>query len=48
LGFEHPVTGEWQRFERAPPPGFDRLAEELRAEVAHSSLINHTGGKVRA
>jgi 23S rRNA pseudouridine1911/1915/1917 synthase len=48
LGFEHPVSGEWQRFERAPPPGFDRLAEALRAEVAHSSFINHTGGKVRA
>ena len=48
LGFEHPVTGERQRFERAPPPGFDRLAEALRAEVADSSLINHTGGKVRA
>jgi 23S rRNA pseudouridine1911/1915/1917 synthase len=48
LGFQHPVTGESRRFERAPPPGFDRLCEELRAEVAHSSLINHTGGKLRA
>ena len=48
LGFEHPVSGEWRRFERAPPPDFDRLADELRAEVAHSSFINHTGGKVRA
>jgi 23S rRNA pseudouridine1911/1915/1917 synthase len=48
LGFEHPVSGEWQCFERAPPPSFDRLAQELRAEVAHSQLINHTGGKLRA
>jgi 23S rRNA pseudouridine1911/1915/1917 synthase len=36
LGFEHPVTGEWCRFERPPPPSFDRLAECLRAEVARS------------
>jgi len=48
LGFEHPMTGEWQRFERAPPRCFDRLSEELRADVAHSPLINHTGGKLRA
>jgi 23S rRNA pseudouridine1911/1915/1917 synthase len=48
LGFEHPVTGEWQRFELAPPPWFDRLGEELRAEVARSSFINHTGGKLGA
>ncbi|MGH6899493.1 MAG: RluA family pseudouridine synthase [Geminicoccaceae bacterium] len=42
LGFEHPVTGEWQCFDRAPPPGFDRLCEHLRAEVARSSFVNHT------
>jgi 23S rRNA pseudouridine1911/1915/1917 synthase len=42
LGFAHPVTGEWRSFERAPPPSFDRLCEHLRAEVARSSLINHT------
>jgi 23S rRNA pseudouridine1911/1915/1917 synthase len=42
LGFEHPVTGERQCFDRPPPPCFDRLGELLRAEVARSSLINHT------
>ena len=42
LGFEHPVTGERQCFDRPPPPCFDRLGELLRAEVAHSSFINHT------
>jgi 23S rRNA pseudouridine1911/1915/1917 synthase len=42
LGFEHPVTGEWRSFERLPPPSLDRLSERLRAEVARSSLINHT------
>jgi 23S rRNA pseudouridine1911/1915/1917 synthase len=36
LGFEHPVTGAWCSFERAPPPSFDRLGEQLRAEVARS------------
>jgi 23S rRNA pseudouridine1911/1915/1917 synthase len=34
LGFEHPVTGEWRSFERAPPRSFDGLSEHLRAEVA--------------
>ena len=43
LGFEHPVSGEWRSFERAPPASFDRLGEHMRAEVARSSLINHTG-----
>jgi 23S rRNA pseudouridine1911/1915/1917 synthase len=33
LGFEHPVTHEWQRFERAPPPAFDFLRQHLRAEA---------------
>jgi 23S rRNA pseudouridine1911/1915/1917 synthase len=42
LGFEHPVTGERQCFDRPPPPCFDRLGELLRAEVARSSFINHT------
>jgi 23S rRNA pseudouridine1911/1915/1917 synthase len=46
LGFEHPVTGAWYSFERAPPPSFDRLADQLRAEVARSSSINHKGGRL--
>jgi 23S rRNA pseudouridine1911/1915/1917 synthase len=44
LGFVHPVTGASCSFERPPPPSLDRLSEELRAEVACSSLINHTIG----
>jgi 23S rRNA pseudouridine1911/1915/1917 synthase len=44
LGFEHPVTGEWRSFERPQPASFEHLSERLRAEVARSSLINHTGG----
>jgi 23S rRNA pseudouridine1911/1915/1917 synthase len=36
LGFEHPVTGAGCSFERAPPPSFERLGEQLRAEVARS------------
>ena len=47
LGFEHPVTGQWHSFERAPPPAFDHLCELLRAEVARSSLINPAGGTMR-
>jgi 23S rRNA pseudouridine1911/1915/1917 synthase len=47
LGFEHPVTGERRSFERPPPPSFDRLGEQLRAEVARSSLINHTGSRLK-
>jgi 23S rRNA pseudouridine1911/1915/1917 synthase len=27
LGFEHPVSGAWLRFERAPPPLFETLME---------------------
>ena len=46
LGFQHPVSGEWQHFDRPPPPGFDRLCEHLRAEVARSSSINHAGGRL--
>ena len=42
LGFAHPVTGAWRSFERAPPSSFELLGEHLRAEVARSSLINHT------
>ena len=33
LGFEHPMTREWQLFERAPPPAFGFLREHLRAEA---------------
>jgi 23S rRNA pseudouridine1911/1915/1917 synthase len=33
LGFEHPVSREWQLFEREPPPCFARLREHLRAET---------------
>jgi 23S rRNA pseudouridine1911/1915/1917 synthase len=33
LGFEHPISGEALRFERAAPPAFDRLLEFLRAET---------------
>ena len=43
LGFEHPVSGERCSFERPPPPAFERLSERLRAEVASSSFVNHTG-----
>lgn len=45
LGFEHPITGEWQRFERPPPACFALLGRHLRAEIADSSLINHTFGR---
>ena len=37
LGFEHPVTGEWQLFERAPPPCFALLREHLLAETRINS-----------
>jgi 23S rRNA pseudouridine1911/1915/1917 synthase len=47
LGFTHPVTGEWRSFERPPPPSLDRLGAHLRAEVACSSLINHTERNLR-
>jgi 23S rRNA pseudouridine1911/1915/1917 synthase len=33
LGFEHPVTREWQLFEREPPPCFVLLREHLRVEA---------------
>jgi 23S rRNA pseudouridine1911/1915/1917 synthase len=46
LGFEHPVTGAWHRFERPPPASFEVLTDHLRAEVARSSLINHAGGRL--
>jgi 23S rRNA pseudouridine1911/1915/1917 synthase len=46
LGFEHPVTGARCSFERPPPPSLDRLGAALRAEVACSSLINHTTGNL--
>ncbi len=35
LGFEHPITGARLRFERPPPPSFDRLFESLLAEPAN-------------
>jgi 23S rRNA pseudouridine1911/1915/1917 synthase len=46
LGFEHPVSGAWHSFERAPPPSFERLADQLRAEVVRSSSINHSRGRL--
>jgi 23S rRNA pseudouridine1911/1915/1917 synthase len=46
LGFQHPLSGEWQRFDRPPPPAFERLREHLRAEVARSSSVNHAGGRL--
>jgi 23S rRNA pseudouridine1911/1915/1917 synthase len=48
LGFQHPISGEWQQFDRPPPPGFDRLREHLHAEVARSSSVNHAGGRLNA
>jgi 23S rRNA pseudouridine1911/1915/1917 synthase len=42
LGFEHPITDAKLRFERAPPPCFDRLFECLQAEPAHLPGVNHT------
>ena len=48
LGFEHPITGERLRFERAPPASFQELCARLRAEVADSSFVNHTCGRSNA
>jgi 23S rRNA pseudouridine1911/1915/1917 synthase len=48
LGFEHPVTGAPLTFERAPPACFNRLYEQLRAEIARSPFVNHDRGKVPA
>ena len=33
LGFEHPISGERLRFERAPPASFDDLFASLRRET---------------
>jgi 23S rRNA pseudouridine1911/1915/1917 synthase len=48
LGFEHPVTGARLAFERAPPPCFNLLYEQLRAEIACSRFVNHDCAKVDA
>ncbi len=32
LGFEHPISGEWKKFEAALPPDFDGLLRSLRAK----------------
>jgi 23S rRNA pseudouridine1911/1915/1917 synthase len=41
LGFEHPITGERLRFERAAPAVFDRLFELLARQAGDSSAVNH-------
>ncbi|HEX5077536.1 MAG TPA: RluA family pseudouridine synthase [Geminicoccaceae bacterium] len=43
LGFEHPVSGERLRFERAPPAAFDALFELLARQAQPSSFVNHKG-----
>jgi 23S rRNA pseudouridine1911/1915/1917 synthase len=43
LGFEHPVTGERLRFERAAPAEFDRLFELMARQASDSSLVNDEG-----
>jgi 23S rRNA pseudouridine1911/1915/1917 synthase len=45
LGFEHPLTGAHLRFERPPPPTFDRLFEWLQAELggAGGSRLTNRG-----
>jgi len=52
LGFEHPISGERLRFERAAPAAFDRLFALLAAQAGDSSSVNHKGvnhsGRVRA
>lgn len=48
LGFEHPVTGAWHEFDRAPPAMFNHLYEQLRAEVARSSFVHDSGGTLHA
>jgi 23S rRNA pseudouridine1911/1915/1917 synthase len=48
LGFEHPLTGAHLRFERPPPPTFDRLFEWLEAELGgagDSRLTNRGAAK---
>jgi 23S rRNA pseudouridine1911/1915/1917 synthase len=48
LGFEHPITGLRQSFERAAPASFNLLCEHLRAQIARLHLVNHTGGRIGA
>jgi 23S rRNA pseudouridine1911/1915/1917 synthase len=43
LGFEHPITGERLRFERAAPAEFDRLFELMARQASDSSLVNDEG-----
>ncbi len=41
LGFEHPISGERLRFERAAPPAFDRLFALLAQQAGDSSFVHH-------
>jgi 23S rRNA pseudouridine1911/1915/1917 synthase len=43
LGFEHPITGERLRFERAAPAEFDRLFELMARQAGDSSFVNDEG-----
>lgn len=40
LGFAHPMTGAWLRFERAAPPAFDHLFDHLLAQARASFPVN--------
>jgi 23S rRNA pseudouridine1911/1915/1917 synthase len=48
LGFEHPITGAELRFERPPPPCFDRLFDSLQAERANLPGVNHRRDRLGA
>jgi 23S rRNA pseudouridine1911/1915/1917 synthase len=53
LGFEHPITGERLRFERAAPAEFDRLFELMARQAGDSSFVkdegvNHNAGSLHA
>jgi 23S rRNA pseudouridine1911/1915/1917 synthase len=43
LGFEHPITGERLRFERAAPAAFERLFELLSRQARGSPFVNDEG-----
>jgi 23S rRNA pseudouridine1911/1915/1917 synthase len=43
LGFEHPITGERLRFERAAPAEFERLFELLSRQAHGSPFVNDEG-----
>jgi 23S rRNA pseudouridine1911/1915/1917 synthase len=43
LGFEHPISGERLRFERAAPAAFDRLFALLARQAQASSFVNQDG-----